>query len=287
MTLDKLAESNEGVPTSVAWYLADLGEALGKQALFTRQSPQRLRVLREHALIESAVSSNRIEGVEVDQKRVGTLLFGNPVLLDRSEEELAGYRKALDLIHSRNHELPVSIRVIRELHGLTRGEIWDAGRFKVKDADIIETYPDGRRRVRFSPVSASQTREAMRKLVSLWKQTLRERRVHPIVALAGFNLDFLCIHPFRDGNGRMSRLLLLLQSYHVGMEVGRYVSQERIIEENKERYYETLEQCSRGWHENRHDPWPFINYVLYILKSAYGEFEQRGRADGGPARRQA
>jgi Fic family protein len=115
----------------------------------------------------------------------------------------------------------------------------------------------------------------MRELLGLWEVSLRERWVHPLASLAAFNLDFLCIHPFRDGNGRVSRLLLLLQCYHLGYEVGRYISLERLIEENKERYYETLEQSSNGWHDGRHDPWPFVNYLLFILKTAYREFEER------------
>jgi Fic family protein len=115
----------------------------------------------------------------------------------------------------------------------------------------------------------------MTELVDLWGQSLRERWVHPLIAVAAFNLDFLCIHPFRDGNGRVSRLSLLQQCYHLGYEVGRYISVERLIEQNKERYYETLEQSSQGWHDGKHDPWPYINYVLFILKTAYKEFEER------------
>ncbi len=115
----------------------------------------------------------------------------------------------------------------------------------------------------------------MKKLVEAWQDSLKEKNVHPLIALAAFNLDFLCIHPFRDGNGRVSRLLLLLQCYSLGYEVGRYISLERLIEQNKERYYETLEQSSQGWHEGKHDPWPYINYLLYILKMAYQEFESR------------
>ena len=115
----------------------------------------------------------------------------------------------------------------------------------------------------------------MEKLIESWQDTLKEKNVHPLIALAAFNLDFLCIHPFRDGNGRVSRLLLLLQCYSLGYEVGRYISLERLIEQNKERYYETLEQSSQRWHEGKHDPWPYINYVLYILKTAYQEFESR------------
>lgn len=274
-TLHQLSTSHQGIPAATAWYLADLGEAIGKQQLFTKQAPQRLKALREHALIESAVSSNRIEGVEVDRKRIGTLLFGRPTLRDRDEEEVRGYRDALNLIHSKGRRLPISEATIRRLHKLIRGDIWDAGRYKDKDGDIIERYADGHRRVRFKPVTARRTPAAMKRLVATWSECLRERLVHPLVALAAFNLDFLCIHPFRDGNGRVSRLLLLQQCYHQGIEVGRYISLERLIEQNKERYYETLEHCSRGWHEGKHDPWPFINHLLFILKEAYQEFERR------------
>ena len=115
----------------------------------------------------------------------------------------------------------------------------------------------------------------MRETLALWDDCLKERWVHPLVALAAFNLDFLCIHPFRDGNGRVSRLLLLLGCYHLGYEVGRYISLERLIEENKDRYYETLQASSQRWHEGKHDPWPYVNYLLYILKTAYAEFEAR------------
>ena len=145
------------------------------------------------------------------------------------------------------------------------------GSLKGKDGDIIERYSDGRERVRFKTVPAKETESGMATLVANWRHCLDERWAHPLVAMAAFNLDFLCIHPFRDGNGRVSRLLLLLQCYHIRLEVGRYISLERLIEQNKERYYETLEQSSQGWHEGKHDPWPYINYLLFILKSAYRE----------------
>ncbi len=275
MTLRQFATKPESIPAATAWYLADLGEARGKQELFTKQSPQKLKALCEDALIESAVSSNRIEGVEVDQTRVRTLMFGKPVLRDRDEEELRGYRDALRLIHEKGSRLPFSEATIRKLHRLTRGEIGEAGKYKEKDSDIIEKLPDGRTRVRFKTVSASQTPRYMSELIEGWNDCLHERWVHPLISLAALNLDFLCIHPFRDGNGRVSRLLLLLQGYHLGYEVGRYVSLERLMEQNKERDYETLEQSSQGWHEGRHDPWPYMSYVLYILKTAYREFEAR------------
>ena len=275
MTLRQLASKPETLPVATSWYLADLGEARGRQELFTKQSPQRLKVLREHALIESAVSSNRIEGVVVDQARIGTIVFGKSRLRDRNEEEVRGYRNALKLIHEQGARLPDTEETILELHRLTRGEIGDAGQYKKINSDIIEKYPDGRQRVRFKTVEAARVAESMRELIELWNRSLDERWVHPLISLAAFNLDFLCIHPFRDGNRRVSRLLLLLQCYHLGYEVGRYISLERLIEQNKERYYETLEQSSLRWHEGKHDPWPYVNYVLFILKTAYREFEER------------
>jgi len=275
MTLKRFLARPKEIPAGISWYLADLGEARGRQELFTRQAPQRLKALREHALIESAVSSNRIEGVTVDRSRVNSLILGKPLLRDRDEEEVRGYRDALQLIHARGAALPVSEKTIRDLHRMARGNIWDAGKYKEKDADIIERHAGGSERIRFRPVSAARTPQAMSELLRHWRDCLRERPVHPLLALTAFNLDFLCIHPFRDGNGRVSRLLLLLQCYHLGFEVGRYISLERLIEQNKTRYYETLEQSSKNWHGGKHDPWPYVGYVLYVLKTAYREFEDR------------
>lgn len=274
-TLHKLSLNLESIPLSVAWYLSDLGEARGKQELFARQSPQKLKALREHALIESAVSSNRIEGIEVDRSRVATIVFGKRLLRDRNEEEVRGYRDALKMIHDQGAGLRIATETFLNLHRLCRSGTGDAGRYKEKAGDIIEKYPDGRIRVRFRTIAADKTPSFMENLVALWHRCLDERTVPPLIAMAAFNLDFLCIHPFRDGNGRVSRLLLLLQCYHLGYDVGRYISLERIIEQNKERYYETLEESSAGWHEGKHDFWPYANYLLFILKSAYREFEDR------------
>src|SRR5262245_23678981 len=256
MTLRQFADPPELMPTATSWYLADLGQALGKQELFTKQSPQKLKALREHALIESAVSSNRIEGVEVEPARVGTIVFGKALLRDRDEEEVRGYRAALDLIHTRGAGLPVSEETVRQLHALSRGGIGDAGEYKQSENDIIEVFPDGRREVRFRTLRAADVPVAMAELIRHWRLVREQRTVQPLIALGAFNLDFLCIHPFRDGNGRVSRLLLLLQIYHLGFEVGRYISLERLIEQTKERYYETLKLSSAGWHAGKHDPWP-------------------------------
>lgn len=281
-TLALLARQPRTLPTSTVWLLEQLAEARGKQELFTRQSPQVLKVLREHAIIESAISSNRIEGIEIPQSRIKAVLFGRPLLRDRNEEEVRGYRQALDRIHQRAARILVSRDAILELHRLSHAGSGDAGAFKARDGDIIERYPDGSQRVRFRTVSAKKTPETVESLVSLWRYCLDERCVPPLVVLAGFNLDFLCIHPFRDGNGRVSRLLFLLQCYQLGFEVGRYISLERLIEQNKERYYETLQQSSQGWHAGKHDPWPYVNYLLFVLADAYREFEERVGQVGAP-----
>lgn len=275
-TLRLFATKRLGIEPAAAWYLNDLGELRGKQELYTRQSPQRLRVLRQSAMIESAVSSNRIEGVTMDPARVRDILVvPRPLFRDRDEEEIRGYRDALDLIHEGAGRLAVSDETILRLHAMTRGEIWDAGQYKERDGDIIERFADGSQRVRFRTVSATETPAAMADLIADWHRCQEERWVPPLIALAAFNLDFLCVHPFRDGNGRVSRLLWLLQSYQAGYEVGRYISVERLIEENKERYYETLARSSEHWHEGRHDPWPYINFILSIMKTAYRDLVER------------
>lgn len=273
-----LALSDDGrmdVPLATTWLVGELGVAIGKQELFTRQAPQRLKTLREHAMIESAISSNRIEGVEISAARHDAVLAGKGRLLDRDEAEVRGYRDALRLIHEKAASLTISEELLRQLHALTRSESGDAGTYRERELDIIEKYRDGRSRIRFSAVPASALAGAMAGLVRDWAVIESNRRVPAAIAVAAFNLDLLCIHPFRDGNGRISRLLFLLQSYRWGCEVGRYISLERVIEEHKDRYYETLELSSRGWHEGTHDPWPYINFLLFILRTAFGEFERR------------
>jgi Fic family protein len=272
----------QSIPQSTAWYLSDLGEYRGKQELYVRQAPQKLKALKEHAIIESSVSSNRIEGVTIDPSRVQEVVLGRAHLRDRDEEEVRGYRKALELIHTKVDTLAMSEDNIRELHRLARGGTGDAGKYKSRDSDIIERYPDGRVRIRFKTVLAKETSQYMKLLIKAWQDCIKELWTHPLIALAAFNLDFLCVHPFRDGNGRVSRLLMLLQCYQSGYEVGRYISLERIIEDNKQRYYETLEESSKGWHEGKHDPWPYLNFVLFVLKTAYKEFEERAASIQSP-----
>src|SRR5437899_6494 len=192
MTLRQFVEQAPTIPAATSWYLADVSQSLGKQELFTRQAPQKLKALREHALIESAVSSNRIEGVEVEPARVGTIVFGNSLLRDRDEEEVRGYRDALRLIHEDAQRLQLSEKTICRLHRIARGSIGDAGKFKTRDNDIIEKHPNGRTTLRFRTVRATATPAAMSEWAQLAIQAFTERWVPPLITLAACNLDFLC-----------------------------------------------------------------------------------------------
>ncbi len=265
----------KNIPLITTWELSELAEMKGRQELYTKQSPQRLKRMLEFSMIESAVSSNRIEGISIDEKRIGTVLFGKANLHDRNEEEVRGYRNALDLIHTQACKLELSLETICHLHELSRPEIWDSGKFKEKSGDIIEKYADGSSRVRFKTVVSEKVVEFLTAAIDGCKEQVRDNRISPLVALGAFNLDFLCIHPFRDGNGRVSRLLLLLMLYQLGYEAGRYISIEKMIESTKEQYYETLELSSQSWHTGKHDAWPYINYLLFVFRNVYKEFEQR------------
>ena len=274
-TLEQFTRQPPQIPTATVWLLNELSEYRGKQELFTRQSPQRLKRLMEHALIESAVASNRIEGVEIDQKRVGTVIFGKNHLQDRNEEEVRAYQDALTMIHADHKQLALSPDTILHFHAMSHPNQWDSGKFKEADGEIIEKHPDGRVSIRFRPLSARETPAAIATLCRQYSALQRDRDIPPLIVWAAANLDFLCIHPFRNGNGRLSRLLLLPNLYHLGFTAGRYVSLERVIEQSKDRYYETLQQSSRNWHDGRHDPWPYVNYLLFTLKALYQDFESR------------
>ena len=260
---------------TVAWILSDLGESRGKQTLYMKQSPQGLKRLREHALIESSISSNRMEGIEIEAKRVNPVLISNKTLRDRDEGEVRGYRDALQWIHKKMIDIPIALETIQELHRKISPEVGDSGKWRSKPCDIIEKYPDGKQRVRFTATAASQIDSQMKTLIDKWEQAISVKKIHPLISISSFVFDFLCIHPFRDGNGRVSRLLFTLLCYHAGYEAVRFISLERLIEENKEAYYKTLEASSLGWHEAKHDPWAAIRHHLWILKEVYKEFESR------------
>jgi Fic family protein len=264
------------LPLSTVWLLETLAESKGRQRLFERQSPQMLKTLREMALIESAESSNRIEGVTVEKNRLRPLVLGNTRPRDRSEEEIIGYRMALNWVHTDFHKIPITPETCLRLHALAQGGTsGDAGRWKTTSNDIVEIYPDGRREIRFRPLSPELVPRAMEELCLSYRHAVDQLKVTPLLASSCLILDFLCIHPFRDGNGRISRLLTLLCSYQHGYEVGRYISHERIVEQAKEDYYEVLKNSSSAWHEGEHNIMPWFNYLLSTWRRAYREFEER------------
>jgi Fic family protein len=256
--------------------LRALGQYRGRQDLFRRQAPETLEALREVALIESAESSNRIEGVTAPRPRIEALVLKPAAPRDRSEEEIAGYRDALSLIHESAAEMTFSANVILQLHGmLYRYQPGVGGRWKMAPNEIVERGADGRVvRVRFVPVSPVATPQFVDGLAAGYARALDEQR-EPLVLVPLAILDFLCIHPFADGNGRMARLLTLLLLYRSGYEVGRYISLERVVEESKETYYDALEASSRGWHGPQHDALPWMTYLWGVLIRAYREFEER------------
>jgi len=250
-------------------------EARGQQDLWIRQKPEVLEVLREQAIIQSAESSNRIEGVTIAPNRLRPLLIGRARPRDRSEEELAAYRTALDWIFSRKRRVAITPEVIRRLHALAQGgSSGDAGAWKARDNEIIEIMGSGERSIRFVPVSAKETPAAVELLCRRYSTACDEESIPPLLILATFVLDLLCIHPFRDGNGRVSRLATSLLLQAQGIQVARYISLERLIEETKEDYYRVLKLCSQGWHEGKNEIIPWWNYFLSTLRRAYRELER-------------
>ena len=261
-------------PAHIASFRA-LGEYRGKQELFTRRSPEALTSLRKLAMVESTVSSNRLEGIVVEDERARDIVLKSARPKERSEQEIAGYRDALALIHESAKDLPFTRGVIRRLHSTICKYLPEGGgSWKEEDNVILERRSDGTARVRFKPVPAALTNDATEKLVKEYKQAIADGG-EPLVVIPLAVFDFLCIHPFKDGNGRIARLLTLLLLYHAGYNVGRYVSLERITEESRESYYEALEKSSRGWHDGKHDIFPWLIYFWGVLLRAYKEFEER------------
>lgn len=251
-----------------------LGQFHGKADLYKNQVPQVLTTLRQSAVIQSTESSNRIEGVVIaDNKRFREILENKTTPESRSEQEIAGYRDVLNTIHGSFADIPFNEGVVLQLHrDLFKFTTENGGIWKQVDNTITETAADGTKIVRFKPVAAWQTKQAMESLHKEYKETT----VDPLISIPVYVLDFLCIHPFRDGNGRMARLLSLLLLYHAGYDVGRYISLERVVEETKDGYYDALQASSQGWHEGKHDLMPWLEYFLGVmLLTAYKEFEHR------------
>lgn len=261
---------------SLVRLIARINEYKGKQDLFKQQRPQLLETLRQAAVIQSTESSNRIENIVVDSKRLLDLMAERSAPQNRSENEVAGYRDVLKSIHTSAQYIKVRPNHMLQLHrDLYKFTSVDGGRWKQVDNVIEEKHPDGTRTVRFQPVPVWQVDAAMDQLCAEFNRLRDRQQVDDLVLMAAFVLDFLCIHPFADGNGRMARLLTLLLLYQAGYEVGRFISLERIVESSKEGYYDTLYLSSQGWHEGKHDLLPWLEYLLGVILGAYKEFEGR------------
>ena len=257
--------------------LKKIGEFRGKQELFFRQTPEVLESLQQVAIIESSESSNRLEGVTAPHDRIEALVLKSTAPQNRSEQEIAGYRDALSLIHESARYMDFTVNIILQCHSVVyRYMPDDGGSWKMVDNEIVEKNPDGSiKRIRFRPVSAVLTPQAMDTLAKTYKEAVNQHHKEPLMVIPLTILDFLCIHPFADGNGRVARLLTLLLLYHFDYQVGRFISLERIFEESKETYYETLEKSSIGWHQGKHDAFPWMNYFWGVLIRAYQQFEER------------
>ena len=254
-----------------------MGEYRGKQALFKQQSAQVLNALRANAIIQSTESSNRIEGIVAPLERIRDLVAHRTKPANRSEQEIAGYRDVLNTIHTHPNGIAITPNVVLQLHrDLFQFVPGGGGRWKSTDNDITETRPDGTAVVRFKPVPAHLAADAMTRLHTEFRATLDVGSVEPLLLISTYVLDFLCIHPFADGNGRMARLLSLLLLYQAGYEVGRYISLETTIEGTKEGYYDALQSSSQRWHEGKHSLIPWWEYFVGVmLVKAYQEFEKR------------
>jgi Fic family protein len=254
-----------------------IGESKGKQELFKQQSPQIIATLRQTAIIQSTESSNRIEGITVPVERIKKLVAEKTIPRDRSEQEIAGYRDALNTIHSAYDSIPFTPNIVLQLHrDLYQFAVGAGGRWKNVDNEISETRPDGTKFIRFKPVPAYATADAMHLLHDRYNELRQSGKIEPLLLISTYIFDFLCIHPFIDGNGRMARLLTLLLLYQTGYEVGRFISLERIVEQTKESYYDTLYRSSQNWHQGQHHLLPWWEYFLGVMVlSAYREFEER------------
>ena len=257
--------------------LTRINEYKGRQNQYIEIKKDTLDYLVEAAKIQSTQASNRIEGIYTSDERIKKLVAEKTIPRNRDEQEIAGYRDVLNTIHESFEYIPITGNMILQLHrdlykfsGMSFG-----GSYKNSDNVIAETDETGNQRVRFVPVHSWETAEYVDKICAQYNEVIKNQTADPLIATSVFILDFLCIHPFNDGNGRMSRLLTLLMLYRAGFTVGKYISIEKIIEKSKETYYEVLEESSVNWHENANNYEPFVKYLLGVIVSAYREFDER------------
>lgn len=256
--------------------LTQIHEFKGEQNLFIEAHSDTLTQLVEIAKIQSTEASNKIEGIYTSDERLKKIVLDKTTPRTRNEQEIAGYRDVLATIHESYEYIPLRPSMILQLHrdlykfsGMSIG-----GSYKNADNVIAETDAQGNRFIRFQPVPAWETAEAMEMACQAYDQAVQSG-ANPLLIIPMFILDFLCIHPFNDGNGRMARLLTLLLLYRSGYIVGKYISLEKVIEQSKETYYETLQQSSFGWHENENDYAPFVRYLLGTIVAVYRDFSDR------------
>ena len=275
--IDYLTSPAKLLTPEIVQMVGNIHEHKGKQELFLEANIDELKKLLEVALIQSTGASNRIEGIFTSDKRLEELVSHKVEPRNRSEQEIAGYREVLATIHESyeyiNPRPNIILQLHRDLYSYSQGVA--GGSYKNSDNVIAETDAEGHQKTRFIPIPAFQTAEAMEELCTRFLEAWEADRIDKLVLIPMFILDFLCIHPFNDGNGRMSRLLTLLLFYKAGYIVGKYVSMEMLIEKTKETYYEALQASSTGWHEGENSYEPFVKYYLGIMLKAYNEFESR------------
>jgi Fic family protein len=263
--------------SDILGYIAAIYKEAGKQELYLKQRPEELEKLVEIAKIQSTEASNAIEGIVTTSTRIKQLVEERTTPRNRDEQEIAGYRDVLNIIHESFEAIPLSQNYILQLHKIMYSHMNNpmAGRTKNNQNYITAKYPDGHIETIFTPLSPYETPEALNRICEEYNRVIGNMEVEPLIAIPIFIHDFLCIHPFNDGNGRMSRLLTTLLLYRSGFYVGKYISLEAKIAKNKDLYYSALNQSQDGWHEGCEDALPFIKYFLGIVLSAYRDFEDR------------
>ena len=257
--------------------VAAIYKEAGKQELYLKQRPEELEKLVEIAKVQSTESSNAIEGIVTTNTRIKQLVEEKTTPRNRDEQEIAGYRDALNIIHENFDAIPISKNYILQLHKIMYSHMNNpaAGRTKSVQNYISVTYPDGYSNVVFTPLAPYETEEALDRICEEYNKVIGNLELEPLIAIPTFIHDFLCIHPFNDGNGRMSRLLTTLLLYRSGFYVGKYISLESKIAKNKDLYYDALNKSQDGWHEGTDDVTPFIKYILGTILAAYKDFEDR------------
>lgn len=269
--------NNRKWDTEILGLIAAIYKEAGKQELYLKQRPDKLEKLVEIAKVQSTEASNAIEGIVTTNTRIRQLVEEKTTPRNRDEQEIAGYRDVLNIIHQNFDAIPLTQNYILQLHKILYSHMNNpmAGRTKNVQNYISAAYPDGHQEILFTPLAPFETPEALDRICEEYNRVIGNMEVEPLIAIPIFIHDFLCIHPFNDGNGRMSRLLTTLLLYRNGFYVGKYISLEAKIAKNKDLYYDALAQSQTCWHEGKDDPVPFIKYLLGTVIAAYRDFEAR------------